>query len=191
MHRYHVSKRVFDLAICLVLLPLLMPFAVMIMILIRLDTPGPAIYVSSRVGRNGKRFHMLKFRTMTKDTPEVPTHLMHNAAQSVTAVGGFLRKTSLDEMPQIINVFAGDMSLVGPRPALTSQSDLLALRDQARVCCLLPGVTGWAQINGRDRLSIPDKVALEQHYLEHQSMRLDVAIIAMTLLKVLSQADVA
>ena len=134
---------------------------------------------------------MLKFRTMTQDTPEVATHLMHNAAQSVTGVGDFLRKTSLDEIPQIINVLAGDMSLVGPRPALTSQADLLALRDQAGVTSLLPGVTGWAQVNGRDRLSISDKIELERYYLQHRNMGLDLTIIVMTLLKVLSQADVA
>ena len=191
MRVYHVSKRVFDLAICLLLLPLLLPVAVMIMTMIKMGSPGPAIYVSCRVGRNGRPFLMLKFRTMTQDTPEVATHLMHNAAQSVTGVGDFLRKTSLDEIPQIINVLAGDMSLVGPRPALTSQADLLALRDQAGVTSLLPGVTGWAQVNGRDRLSISDKIELERYYLQHRNMGLDLTIIVMTLLKVLSQADVA
>ena len=149
--------------------------------LVRTTSPGPAIHWSKRVGRNNGLFLMPKFRTMRIDTPQVATHLMAEPERWLTPIGGFLRKTSLDELPQLISVLKGDMSLVGPRPALFNQDDLVALRTQAGVEVLRPGLTGWAQVNGRDELPIPDKVQLDADYLRRRTFWLDVKILAMTL----------
>jgi O-antigen biosynthesis protein WbqP len=159
--------------------------------LVRITSPGPAIHWSRRVGRGNALFRMPKFRTMRIDTPQVPTHLMTEPERWLTPVGGFLRRTSLDELPQLISVLKGDMSLIGPRPALFNQDDLVALRTAAGVEALRPGLTGWAQVNGRDELPIPDKVALDAEYLERMSFWLDLKILAMTLAGVLGSKGVS
>jgi O-antigen biosynthesis protein WbqP len=178
-------KRLFDLLLatftgfCLGLPFLLVAMAV------RFTSKGPALYWSDRVGRNNVIFKMPKFRSMKIGTPAVATHLLQNPDTYLTPIGSFLRKSSLDELPQLLSIFKGDMSFVGPRPALFNQADLIALRTQHGVHGLLPGLTGWAQINGRDELPIPDKVTLDVEYLQHQSLWLDIKIIFLTALKVI------
>lgn len=184
-------KRLIDLllaaAACVLLaLPLLM-----IAVCIRLSSPGPALYWSQRVGRNNRLFAMPKFRSMRIDTPEVATHLLENPAQWLIPIGSFLRRSSLDELPQLWSILRGDMSLVGPRPALHNQHDLIAQRTQAGIHMLRPGLTGWAQINGRDELPIAQKVALDAWYLEHRSLALDGLILLRTALKVLQRDGVS
>jgi len=174
-------KRLFDIAFALAgLVALALPMAA-IALAVRATSPGPAIHWSERVGRGNGRFRMPKFRTMRIDTPQVATHLLAEPERWVTPLGRFLRKTSLDELPQVWSILIGDMSVVGPRPALFNQDDLVALRTAAGVHRLTPGLTGWAQINGRDELSIPDKVALDAQYLERASLAFDLKIIAATL----------
>ncbi len=170
-------KRAFDLAasaagLLVLALPLLAVAA-----LVRATSPGPALYWSQRVGRGNRLFPMPKFRTMRIDAPEVATHLLEDPARWLTPVGPLLRKTSLDELPQLWSVLVGHMSLVGPRPALFNQDDLIAARTAAGVDVLRPGVTGWAQINGRDELAIPDKVALDAEYLARASFLFDLKIL--------------
>ena len=152
----------------------------LIALLAKTTSPGPAIHWSSRVGRNNVLFQMPKFRTMRTDTPDVATHLLTDSDQHITSLGKFLRKTSLDELPQLWSILKGDMVLVGPRPALHNQDDLIELRTKCGVHLLTPGITGWAQINGRDSLSIPSKVDLEIYYLQNRSWRLDLIILART-----------
>jgi O-antigen biosynthesis protein WbqP len=159
-------------------------------LLVRATSPGPAIHWSRRVGRDNALFSMPKFRTMRSDTPQVATHLMSDPERWLTPVGGFLRKTSLDELPQLISVLKGDMSLVGPRPALFNQDDLVALRTQAGVQALRPGLTGWAQVNGRDELPIPVKVNLDAEYLERMSWWFDAKVLAMTVFGVIARKGV-
>ncbi|BBP01576.1 sugar transferase [Sulfuriferula nivalis] len=159
-------------------------------ILVRLTSPGNIVYWSDRVGQNNKIFRMPKFRTMRIDTPAVATHLLGSPEQYLTPIGGFLRKSSLDELPQIWSILVGDMSLVGPRPALFNQDDLIALRTKNGVHELVPGLTGWAQINGRDELPIPQKVALDVEYLNNISWLLDIKIILNTAFKVLRRDGV-
>lgn len=179
-----MMKRMLDLGLALIALILLMVPIIVVAILVRLTSKGPTIYWSDRVGRDNRIFKMPKFRTMRIDTPAVATHLLSNPAQYLTPIGAFLRKSSLDELPQLWSILKGDMSFVGPRPALFNQDDLIALRTKYGVDKLLPGLTGWAQINGRDELPIPDKVKLDVEYLQHRSFALDVKIIALTFLKV-------
>ena len=157
-------KRIFDLFFGVILLVLLVIMMLFIAIVIRLTSKGPSLYWSDRVGKNNKIFKMPKFRSMLTDTPAVATHLLDNPDVYLSPIGGFLRSTSLDELPQLFSVLRGDMSFVGPRPALYNQDDLITLRTQKGVDKLLPGITGWAQVNGRDELSIPDKVALDAEY---------------------------
>jgi O-antigen biosynthesis protein WbqP len=154
-------------------------------LLIRATSSGPALYWSERVGRHNRLFSMPKFRTMRVNTPAVATHLLMDARSHLTPIGGFLRRSSLDELPQLWSILKGDMSFVGPRPALFNQQDLVALRTERGVHVLLPGLTGWAQINGRDELPIPQKVALDAEYLQHQSFAFDLRILAQTALRVL------
>jgi len=156
-----------------------------------LTSPGPIVYWSNRVGRNNAIFRMPKFRSMRIDTPAVATHLLQNPDQYLTPIGSFLRKSSLDELPQLWSILVGDMSFVGPRPALFNQDDLVALRTENGVEKLLPGLTGWAQINGRDELPIPEKVALDQYYLQHQSFWFDFKILFLTFLKVVQRDGVS
>jgi len=178
-------KRGFDVCLALCVLLLLIVPIIIVALLVRLTSTGPVLYWSNRVGRCNHLFLMPKFRTMRVDTPAVATHLMADPDQFLTPVGSFLRKSSLDELPQLWSIIRGDMSFVGPRPALFNQDDLVALRTQYGVDKLVPGLTGWAQINGRDELPIPEKVKLDVDYLHQQSFALDLKIILMTFLKVL------
>lgn len=184
-------KRIFDIVLVLFAgMILIVPF-VIVAFMVRLTSKGPILYWSDRVGINNIIFKMPKFRTMLIGTPAVATHLLSNPASYLTPVGSFLRKTSLDELPQLWSIFVGDMSFVGPRPALFNQNDLIALRTQYGVEKILPGLTGWAQINGRDELPIPDKVQLDVEYLQKQSFGFDVRIIWLTFLKVLMRDGVS
>jgi O-antigen biosynthesis protein WbqP len=174
-------KRLFDIAFGLGgLIVLALPMAA-IALAVRATSPGPAIHWSERVGRGNGRFMMPKFRTMRIDTPNVATHLLEEPRRWVTPIGRVLRRASLDELPQVWSILKGDMSVVGPRPALFNQDDLVALRTEAGVHRLTPGLTGWAQINGRDDLTIPEKVALDAQYMERVSLGFDLKIIAATL----------
>jgi O-antigen biosynthesis protein WbqP len=178
-------KRTFDLLLATIALPILVVPMVLIAVLIRATSRGSALYWSDRVGRYNRIFRMPKFRTMCVDTPQVPTHLMKNSGAYLTLFGSFLRRTSLDELPQIFSIFKGDLSFVGPRPALFNQDDLVALRTERGIHQLVPGLTGWAQINGRDELSIPVKVGFDYEYLQRRSFRFDLKIIALTAWKAL------
>ena len=180
-------KRVFDLLLVIVVLILLAPIMPLVAIAFRLSSKGPALYWSDRVGKNNMIFKMPKFRSMLIETPDVATHLLDKPTTYLSPIGGFLRRTSLDEIPQLFSVFKGDMSFVGPRPALFNQDELISLRTEKGVDKLLPGITVWAQVNGRDELSIPDKVALDVEYLEQQSFWFDVKILRMTFLKVVKR----
>lgn len=183
-------KRVFDLMLAvLAFIVLLMPVLV-VGILVRFTSKGPALYWSNRVGRDNIIFKMPKFRSMQIDTPAVATHLLSNPDQYLTPIGSFLRKSSLDEIPQLWSIIKGDMSFVGPRPALFNQKDLIELRTRSGVHQLVPGLTGLAQINGRDELPIPDKVALDIEYLKRRNLILDIKIIILTTLKVLRRDNV-
>jgi len=183
-------KRGFDVCLALCALLLLIVPIIMVALLVRITSIGPILYWSDRVGQCNHLFRMPKFRTMRVDTPAVATHLLADPEQFLTPVGSFLRKSSLDELPQLWSIIRGDMSFVGPRPALFNQDDLVALRTQYGVNKLVPGLTGWAQINGRDELPIPEKVKLDVDYLHQQSFTLDLKIILMTFLKVLRRDDI-
>lgn len=183
-------KRNLDLLlVTLAVLFLLLPTLV-VAVLIKLTSRGPVLYWSDRVGRNNGIFRMPKFRTMRVGTPAVATHLLSNPEQYLTPIGGFLRRSSLDEIPQLWSIMKGDMSFVGPRPALFNQDDLVALRTQYGVETLMPGLTGWAQVNGRDDIPIPQKVALDVEYLQRHSFRFDLAILWRTFLKVIKREGV-
>ena len=184
-------KRVFDLLLGVMLFTLLAISMLLIAIAIRLTSKGSSLYWSDRVGRNNKIFKMPKFRSMRIDTPSVATHLLDNPDSHLSPIGGFLRHSSLDELPQLFSVLKGDMSFVGPRPALFNQDDLIALRKEKGVDKILPGITGWAQVNGRDELSIPDKVALDAEYLDRQSFWFDMKILWKTFLKVMKRNGVS
>lgn len=183
-------KRVFDLIAAAVGLVVLAVPLLALWLLVRLTSPGPGLYWSQRVGRGSSLFSMPKFRTMRIDTPEVATHLLDDPDRWLTPVGPLMRKLSLDELPQLWSVLVGHMSLVGPRPALFNQDDLIAARKAAGVDGLRPGVTGWAQINGRDELTIPDKVALDVEYLRRRSFFFDLKILVSTVLPVLTARGV-
>ena len=176
-------KRLLDVILSLVGVVVLGMPILLIALIIKLTSSGPAIHWSDRVGRHNHIFRMPKFRTMVTDTPDVATHLLQNPEQYITPVGRFLRKTSLDELPQIWSILTGDMTIVGPRPALFNQHDLVELRTQAGVHELVPGLTGWAQINGRDELPIKDKVSFDIEYMEKQGLWLDLKIIGLTIVK--------
>ena len=177
-------KRAFDLMLVLLASVILFIPVVLVALLVRLTSPGPALYWSDRIGKNNTIFKMPKFRSMRVGTPAVATHLLADAHSHLTPVGNFLRKSSLDELPQLWSIICGDMSFVGPRPALFNQDDLIALRTQYGVEKLPPGLTGWAQVNGRDELPIPEKVKLDVEYLQQQSLSFDIKIIVLTFLKV-------
>ncbi|MCO5398491.1 sugar transferase [Ralstonia soli] len=184
-------KRSFDLLLALMAATVLAVPVLVVALLVRLTSPGPALYWSDRVGRNNKIFRMPKFRSMRVGTPAVATHLLADPKAHLTPIGSFLRKTSLDELPQLWSIFAGDMSFVGPRPALFNQDDLIALRTESGVHHLVPGLTGWAQVNGRDELPIPEKVQLDVEYLRRQSLMFDLRIIWMTFVKVVRRDGVS
>lgn len=183
-------KRIFDLLLALTAAVVLAVPVLLVAMAVRLTSPGPALYWSDRVGRHNKIFKMPKFRSMRVGTPAVATHLLADPKAHLTPIGSFLRKSSLDELPQLWSILAGDMSFVGPRPALFNQHDLIELRTQHGVHELVPGLTGWAQINGRDELPIPDKVKLDAEYLQRQSLGFDIRILWLTLVKVLRRDGV-
>jgi len=184
-------KQIFDLLLGVALFLLLSPLILLVAIAVRLSSKGPCLYFSDRVGKNNKIFKMPKFRSMLVGTPAVATHLLDNPDSYLSPIGGSLRRSSLDELPQLFSVLKGDMSFVGPRPALFNQDDLITLRTENGVDKLLPGITGWAQVNGRDELSIPDKVALDVEYLNRQSFWFDIKILWMTFLKVVKRDGVS
>ena len=184
------GKRAMDLIVATMVLIVAWAPMLVVAMLVKLTSRGAVLYWSDRVGRNNQLFRMPKFRTMQVDTPAVATHLLGKPEQYLTSIGGFLRKSSLDELPQIWSILAGDMSLVGPRPALFNQDDLIALRTEQGVHRLVPGLTGWAQINGRDELPIPQKVALDVVYMQKISWSLDMLIMARTAFKVLKRDGV-
>jgi O-antigen biosynthesis protein WbqP len=183
-------KRTFDLLMSVCVAPALLVPILLVALAVRITSKGPVLYWSERVGCNNQLFKMPKFRSMRINTPAVATHLLASPEQYLTPIGGFLRKSSLDELPQLWSIILGDMSIVGPRPALFNQTDLIALRTQAGVHTLVPGLTGWAQVNGRDELSIPDKVALDLQYFQRRSMLFDLKIVAMTVFKVLKREGI-
>lgn len=184
-------KRPFDFAVAAVATLFLSVPILIVALAVRLTSPGRALYWSDRVGRHNRIFKMPKFRSMRIDTPAVATHLLQNPEQWLTPIGSFLRKSSLDELPQLWSILKGDMSFVGPRAALFNQDDLIALRIEKGVHELLPGLTGWAQVNGRDELPIPQKVQLDAEYLERRSLLFDMKILWMTALKVLARDGVS
>ncbi|MGQ2994704.1 MAG: sugar transferase [Hydrogenophaga sp.] len=184
-------KRLFDLGLALCAAAILLVPVLLVALAVRLTSTGPALYWSDRVGRHNRIFRMPKFRSMRTDTPAVATHLLNDPAKYLTPIGPFLRKSSLDELPQLWSILKGDMSFVGPRPALYNQDDLIALRTEQGVHELVPGLTGWAQVNGRDELPIPQKVALDAEYRRRQSLWFDLRILWMTFVKVLRRDGVA
>jgi O-antigen biosynthesis protein WbqP len=184
-------KRVFDIFLgCLAALILFLP-VLLVAIAVRLTSKGPVLYWSDRIGRNNVIFKMPKFRSMRVGTPAVATHLLVDASSHLTPIGSFLRKSSLDELPQLWSILVGEMSFVGPRPALFNQHDLIALRTKQGVHTLVPGLTGWAQVNGRDELPISQKVALDAEYLKMQGLWFDIQILWMTFLKVIQRDGVS
>jgi len=184
-------KRFFDFILGFFASVVLLTPMLLVALAVRLTSKGPVLYWSDRVGRNNRIFKMPKFRSMRLGTPAVATHLLPNAEAALTPIGSFLRKSSLDEMPQLWSILKGDMSFVGPRPALFNQGDLIALRTEAGVDKLLPGLTGWAQVNGRDSVSIAEKVQLDTQYLHRKSLVFDLYIIWLTFLRVIQREDVS
>lgn len=191
MRLYLTIKRTFDFVLSLFAIFLLSPFLLVFTLLIKLSSRGPVLFRQERIGKDKIHFNILKFRTMRIETPKnTPTHLLDNPEQWITPIGKFLRKYSLDELPQLFNILKGDMSIVGPRPALWNQFDLIELRDQYGVNDILPGLTGWAQVNGRDELSIELKVNYDKEYLERMSLWFDVTCVYHTFFKVLRSEGV-
>ncbi|SHO42568.1 sugar transferase [Desulfopila aestuarii] len=183
-------KRGFDLFLVFITATLLSILIFMLFVLVKVTSPGPALYWSDRVGKNNKIFRMPKFRSMYISTPSVATHLLRNPQLHLTPIGSFIRKYSLDELPQLWSILIGDMTFVGPRPALFNQDDLISLRTEQGVDKLVPGLTGWAQINGRDELPIPEKVLLDVEYLHRRSFLFDIQILWLTLKKVIRRDGV-
>lgn len=188
---YLAAKRTFDIVAALAMLVFLGIPMIVLAILIRVTSRGPALYWSDRVGIHNHIFRMPKFRSMRIDAPQLATHLFRDPDAYLTPIGGFLRRSSLDELPQLFSILKGDISFVGPRPALFNQDDLVALRTQCGIDKLIPGLTGWAQINGRDSIPIPEKVELDAWYLRNCSFRLDVKILLMTGFKVVRTEDIS
>ena len=184
-------KRLIDLILSLIGLIILSPVLIIISILIKIDSKGPVFFKQKRVGIHKKLFNIYKFRTMYIDTPkDMPTHLLNNPEAYITKVGRFLRKTSLDELPQLINIIKGEMAVIGPRPALYNQEDLIELRDRYKANDIRPGLTGWAQIHGRDELEIEEKAKLDGYYTEHISFLLDIKCFFLTIASVLKHEGV-
>lgn len=184
-------KRLTDLTLALIAATLLALPLLLVALSIRLTSPGPALYWSDRVGRHNKIFRMPKFRSMRIDTPALATHLLKQPELYLTPIGSFLRKSSVDELPQLWSILRGDMSFVGPRPALFNQEDLISLRTEKGVHELVPGLTGWAQVNGRDEIPTSQKVQFDSEYLQHQSLFFDMKILWMTVLKVVARDGVS
>lgn len=183
-------KRLFDFLMSLIAIILLSPVILIVALAIKVTSPGPILFKQRRIGKDNIEFEIYKFRTMRIDTPNVPTHLLENPEQWITPIGKFLRKTSLDELPQLFNILKGEMSIVGPRPALYNQLDLKDMRTKVGVHKLIPGLTGWAQINGRDEIPLSLKVNLDKEYLDRKSFLFDIKIIFMTVLSVLKSDGV-
>ena len=183
-------KRVFDFFMSLIAIIILSPVILIVALAVKFTSPGPMLFKQRRIGKDNIEFEIYKFRTMRIDTPNVPTHLLENPDQWITPVGKFLRKTSLDELPQLFNILKGEMSIVGPRPALYNQSDLRDMRTAVGVHKLTPGLTGWAQINGRDEIPLSLKVRFDKEYLDRKSFLFDIKIIFMTVLSVLKSDGV-
>ena len=186
-----MMKYIWNLLLVVVVFLLLAPLMLTVAIAVRLTSEGPVLHWSNRVGKNSKIFKMPKFRSMRIKTPNVATHLLENSSFYLSPIGSFLRRTSLDELPQLFSVLKGDMSFVGPRPALFNQKDLIAVRKEKGIDMILPGITGLAQVNGRDELAIPDKVALDAEYLKRKSFWFDIKILWLTFLKVLKRDGVS
>lgn len=184
-------KRLFDFLLAVVVAVAFALPIVLVALLVKLTSPGPVLYWSDRIGRHNRIFRMPKFRSMRIETPAVATHLLKDPNEYLTPIGSFLRKSSLDELPQLWSILVGDMSFVGPRPALFNQDDLIVLRTECGVHELLPGLTGWAQINGRDELPIPEKVKLDVEYLERSSLVFDIWILWLTAIKVILRDGVS
>lgn len=183
-------KRLFDFLMSLIAIIILSPVILIVALAVKFTSPGPILFKQRRIGKDNFEFEIYKFRTMRIDTPNVPTHLLENPKQWITPVGKFLRKTSLDELPQLFNILKGEMSVVGPRPALYNQLDLKEMRTEVGVHKLVPGLTGWAQINGRDEIPLSLKVNLDKEYLDRMSFLFDIKIIFMTVLSVLNSDGV-
>ena len=191
MTGYRYIKRIIDIILSGLAIIILSPLLLILCIAIKMDSPGPILFTQKRVGIHKTYFQIYKFRTMRTDTPkDMPTHMLNNPEQYITKTGRFLRKTSLDELPQIFNIFKGDMSIVGPRPALWNQDDLIAERDKYGANDVTPGLTGWAQINGRDELEIPVKAKLDGEYVKKYGLAMDVRCFFGTFLSVLRQDGV-
>lgn len=184
-------KRIFDLFLSFLMIGFLLIPMLLIFVTVRLSSKGPALYWSDRIGRHNKVFKMPKFRSMLINTPTVATHLLKNPDSYLSPIGKFLRQSSLDELPQIFSIIKGDMSFVGPRPALYNQKDLIALRKKNKIDNLMPGITGWAQINGRDKLSITDKVLLDVEYLHRKCFFFDLKILWLTLFKAMKRDGIS
>lgn len=183
-------KRIFDFVMSLIAIILFSPVILIVALVVKFTSPGPILFKQRRIGKDNVEFYIYKFRTMRIDTPNVPTHLLEKPEQWITPIGRFLRKTSLDELPQLFNILKGDMSIVGPRPALYNQLDLKEMRTKVGVHRIVPGLTGWAQINGRDEIPLSLKVNLDEEYLERMSFFFDIKIIIMTVLSVLKSDGV-
>ena len=183
-------KRIFDFIKSLLAIICLSPIIIIVSLIIKVTSDGPILFKQRRIGKDNKEFNIYKFRTMRVDTPNVATHLLENPEQYITAIGKFMRKTSLDELPQLFNILKGEMSIVGPRPALYNQLDLRDMRTKVGVHKLVPGLTGWAQINGRDEIPLDIKVKLDKEYLDQKSFLLDLKIIFLTVIKVLKSDGV-
>lgn len=183
-------KRIFDFLMSLIGILILSPIIIVVALSVKLTSKGPVLFKQRRVGRNNEEFSIYKFRTMRIDTPNVPTHLLENPEQWITPVGKFLRKTSLDELPQLFNILSGKMSIVGPRPALYNQYDLKDMRTKEGIHNLVPGLTGWAQINGRDEIPLSLKVKLDKEYLDRKSFWFDLKIIFLTAVSVVKSEGV-
>jgi O-antigen biosynthesis protein WbqP len=184
-------KRIFDVVISSIICVLMAVPIILIALAVKLTSKGPILYWSERVGQNNRIFRMPKFRSMKTDAPQIATHLLNNPKSHLTPIGGVLRRSSVDELPQLFSVLCGDLSLVGPRPALFNQYDLISLRSLHGVHNLIPGITGWAQVNGRDDLSIAEKVLLDCEYLTKQSLLFDLKILGLTILKIVRQEGVS
>ncbi|MBR0599544.1 sugar transferase [Sinanaerobacter chloroacetimidivorans] len=198
MNRYQVVKQILDFLFAVLLTIILLPLLLLITIIIKLDSKGPVLFRQKRVGQNGKKFMILKYRTMRTDTPkDMPTHLFQNAESFITRSGSILRKSSLDELPQLFNILRGEMSFIGPRPALWNQYDLLEARENqaeksgVSANAVKPGITGWAQVNGRDELPIDVKADLDGYYAKNLSLILDIKILFMTIGSVLTSKGVS
>ena len=182
---YFLFKRIIDIVLSFIAIIVLIPFFILISIIIKCESKGPIFFKQKRIGKNKKQFTIYKFRTMRQDTPkDIPTHMLNEAEKHITKVGKFLRKTSIDELPQLINIVKGDMSIIGPRPALWNQDNLIVERDKYNANNIKPGLTGLAQINGRDKLEIPIKAQLDGEYINKISLWLDIKIFLKTIVKV-------